>query len=228
MEKRFILFLVLMFAILMANNWIMNRFFPPKKPPQQAQAAATATGTAAKPTATPTASPTASPTGTASPAVAQPAAPAAPAAFPARRVTLGSLDDASPYRMLITFNSRGGVVERVELNNPRYHEVDELHPLGGYLGSLAVEDYRDAGKPAGVKVRVVGPGTPAAGAGLQVEDVIVAINDAPTLTVDAFDAAMRATDPRDEIKVRYLRGASEGKPGETRNPRSLCAITRCS
>ncbi len=50
----------------------------------------------------------------------------------------------SPFRMLVTLTNRGAAVERVELNHPRYHEVDNFNKLGGYLGYLAAENFPPA------------------------------------------------------------------------------------
>jgi YidC/Oxa1 family membrane protein insertase len=101
------------------------------------------------------------------------AAPAKPA-VPERRIALGSLGGKSP--MLVTFNTRGGAVERVELS--KYNAIDDD---SGYLGHLALAD----GKDGGAVISVVGAGTPAALAttktagikpGLLAGDVIQQIN----------------------------------------------------
>jgi YidC/Oxa1 family membrane protein insertase len=232
MDKRFVAFCVLSAAIFIGHSWITAKFFPPPpKPPAVAKATATGTGTATatgtKPAAT--ATPTASATGTAGAAQAAPvngeAANAAPQTFPDRWTTLGSLDAASPYRMLVTFNAKGGVVERVELNNPRYHEIDDLNPLGGYLGSLAPTNYADGGKPVGVRVNIVGPGTPAAAAGLKAGDVITTLNDQPTPTVEALTTALRATKHGQDAKIGYLRGAETGKAGDAKQAQAVLGRT---
>jgi YidC/Oxa1 family membrane protein insertase len=102
--------------------------------------------------------------------------------------TLGTLDPTSDATMLVTWDSRGAAIERVELNSPRYKSVEDL---SGYLGHLALTD----AKSGGAEVNVVGPGTPAAlaksagsiGPGLIVGDVIEKIDsqdvaDAATVT----------------------------------------------
>src|SRR5690606_33981834 len=78
-------------------------------------------------------------------------------------IALGSLDPESGYRMLVTATNRGAAIQRIEMSSARY---SDLHDRGGYLGhlELAADD-----KP-GLLVRVVGPGTPAAKAGLQAGD----------------------------------------------------------
>src|SRR5205814_10558616 len=66
------------------------------------------------------------------------AALAAASAVPLQRLTLGSLDPASPSKLLVTLTNRGAAVERVELNNPRYKSVEDQ---SGYLGHIAPTDW---------------------------------------------------------------------------------------
>lgn len=90
-------------------------------------------------------------------------------------LTVGSMDPAEGYYMLVTLCSKGAGVERVELtergsnNELKYRRVDVT---SGYLGYFAGTDLEDTD---GVLVNVVGPGTPAATAGIKVGDVIVGI-----------------------------------------------------
>ncbi|HND52621.1 MAG TPA: hypothetical protein PLV92_09505, partial [Pirellulaceae bacterium] len=104
-------------------------------------------------------------------------------AVPPQWVTLGSLDPASGYRMLVTLNNRGAAVERIELSSPRYYDLETPQ---GYLGHLALTPDPD-GK--GSRVHAVGPGTPAAlataddgksPAGIKVGDLILEINGEET------------------------------------------------
>src|SRR4029450_10358001 len=96
-----------------------------------------------------------------------------------------SLDPASGVTMLVTWDSRGAAIERVELNSPRYKSVEDLR---GYPGPVELTD----AKSGGAEVTVVGPGTPAAlaksagtiGPGLIVGDVIEKID-----SQDVVDAA---------------------------------------
>lgn len=79
---------------------------------------------------------------------------------PLQVVSLGSLDPASPYRMAVTLTNRGAAIERVELNDPRYRDLEDR---SGYLGNLAlVDDPR-----GGCRVQVVIDGTPAARARIE-------------------------------------------------------------
>ena len=92
--------------------------------------------------------------------------------------TIGSLDPDSGVTMLVTWDSRGAAIERVELNSRRYKSVEDQ---SGYLGNLAPTDATDGG----AQVNVVGPGTPAAlakaagsaGPGLMAGDVIEKIDE---------------------------------------------------
>ena len=73
-----------------------------------------------------------------------------------------------------------------------------------YLGvsSQAVD-----GTP-GATVIDVGPGTPAAGAGLQVGDVIVALDNTPVTDPDSLSAAIGAKKPGDRATVTYQRAGA--------------------
>ncbi len=124
--------------------------------------------------------------------------------------TLGSFDPSEDFFLLVTLNSRGGGVERIEIT-----ERDERHQLkyrrvdtrSGYLGYLAAQD---ATSTDGVLVNVIGPGTPADQAGLQGGDVIVAFNDQPILNRLDFEAQLLKTKPKQTVKFKALRsGANE-------------------
>ena len=67
--------------------------------------------------------------------------------------------------MLVYLTNRGAAIERVEMNSPRYRDLENY---SGYLGYLAPAD---AGG-AGALVRIVGAGTPAAQVGIAPGDVI--------------------------------------------------------
>jgi len=143
----------------------------------------------------------------------------------AERVVLGSMDPASDDFLMVTFNSRGGAVERIEMTERdekgrfRYRRVDVLH---GYLGYLA-------GEPAtnvdGVVVNVVGPGTPAAKAvamesetdsGLRVGDVVVSVANRPVSSDHDITAALLETKPGDQVAIEVLRTArGETEMGRT-------------
>ncbi|TWT52798.1 Membrane protein insertase YidC [Rubripirellula amarantea] len=124
--------------------------------------------------------------------------------------TLGSMDPTSGYFMLITLNSRGAGIERIEItereeNRPdklKYRRVDVRH---GYLGYLSAEPASDID---GVRVRVVGPGTPAALAGIQVGDVIVSIDGQPVRDRESLDNALLESKPSKQVVVSVVRGDS--------------------
>lgn len=128
--------------------------------------------------------------------------------------TLGSMDPADGYNLLIYFASKGGAIERIEITardddgNLEYRRVDTR---SGYLGYFAGEssDLVD-----GVKVNVVGPGTPADLAvaasgenGIQVGDVILAVDGTPVRTeVEIFDA-LATSKPGEKVTVEVERNA---------------------
>lgn len=124
-------------------------------------------------------------------------------------LTIGSLSDDGSDRYLITANRRGGTVRRIELNvrdqkTGRFRYRD-LEWTGGYLGQLEPLDTSD-----GVKVRVVGPGTPAALAtsntsaqdnGVRAGDILKTINQVPVTSVVDFDKMMAATKPGQPVQL---------------------------
>ena len=62
----------------------------------------------------------------------------------------------------------------------------------------------------GAWVRTVVTASPAAGAGLAEDDVIVAIDETPVVSMSSLVVALRGHDPGETVKVHYLR---DGKPG---------------
>ncbi|WP_368861071.1 YidC/Oxa1 family insertase periplasmic-domain containing protein [Rhodopirellula halodulae] len=126
--------------------------------------------------------------------------------------TLGSMDPKSGYLMLVTLNSRGGGIERIELTERKengrlkYRRVDVR---SGYLGYLAADP---TATELGIRVNIVGPGTPAALAtatgitgGLKVGDVITGFNGENVNNLTMLRAAMLETKPGDTAKVTVLR-----------------------
>ena len=88
------------------------------------------------------------------PEATKPKKPDAPK-IPQQWTTLGSIDESSPYRMLVTFTNQGAAIERIELASEQYLDLEDWD---GYLGHLALT----AAKGGGCQVNVVGDGTPAA------------------------------------------------------------------
>lgn len=116
-------------------------------------------------------------------------------------IAIGSADDDSPYRMLVIFVNTGAAIESVELNNPRYLDLEYR---AGYLGSLS--PMNDPRQP-GVLVRVVGQGTPAAKAGMKPGDVIVSLDGDDIPDVASLVERLSHTRPKQTVEVVVLRGA---------------------
>lgn len=187
-QKRFLSFLVVTFLIMWTFS-LWNR--PAPKPAQQnakpAEKAAAEKADKAQVAAK----------------EAEKANPEAPAVAPLEKVepewaTLGSLDPNDPYRMLVTFTNVGAAVERIELNSPRYHDIEDQEDRSGYLGHLAAIDAPDGG---GAQVRVVGRATPADKAGLKPGDIITKFNDTPIKTASNLRVALMDTTAGQEIKL---------------------------
>lgn len=114
-------------------------------------------------------------------------------------ITLGSGDPTQPYRMLVTLTNRGAAVERIELNSPRFHDIEDR---GGYLGHL--EGALPQGR-RGCRVRVVGPGTPADRAGLKPGDVVTDIEGETIGGPLELLQAVRKHDPEETIELAVER-----------------------
>lgn len=142
-------------------------------------------------------------------------------------ISLGSMDPKSPYRMLITLTNRGAAVARIELNEFDYKDSQDKT---GYLGQIVVDEslveqessreypgssiklgekVYEKGLP-GIGVQVVGQGTPAQKAGLNVGDRIIAVERSkqPTVWIDSF-ASLRnellQTSPNESIVFKVIR-----------------------
>ncbi|HEY4308254.1 MAG TPA: YidC/Oxa1 family insertase periplasmic-domain containing protein [Pirellulales bacterium] len=225
MDKRFITFLLLSFAVLSVNMMVMRWLQPPQEQKQvvepeelTAEEKATrekekldaepkaelAAGDKDKPAGDGAAGGGAAGDGVAADGADKPAA-AAKATIPEQRYTLGSADAASPYRQLVTFVNAGAAIERIELNSPRYLDQEDR---SGYVGQLdlgLVPNDR-----AGALVRVVGPGTPAEAAGLKPNDVITALNGQPVLGPIEFHDLLLKTEPGQSFTLSIERGGDAG------------------
>lgn len=71
----------------------------------------------------------------------------------------------------------------------------------GYLGKLEPKD----AEGGGAEVRVVGPGTPAAQAGLQKGDVIKAVGGVPVNGADQLESVLARTEPGERIRIEFER-----------------------
>ena len=133
-------------------------------------------------------------------------------------VTLGSADADAPYRMLATLTNRGAAVERIELNSPRFHDLEDR---SGYIGHL------EGAKPpnkSGYLVRIVGAGTPAAKAGLKPGDVINKIDGDAVLGSRDFADLLERHNPGDTISLTIERDGKEQKLSSTLVRRPLEVI----
>jgi len=114
-------------------------------------------------------------------------------------VTLGSLDPNSAYRQLVTLTNQGAGVRRIELSSPRFRD---LHDPSGYLGHLELT----AADEGGLRIQSLGAGTPAAEAGLEIGDRIVAFttDEGPVAasSSDEFMAWLGTQKPRQEITLQ--------------------------
>ena len=129
-------------------------------------------------------------------------------------ITIGSLYETGTDRYLITLNAYGGTVRRIELNTRdprtgRYNYRDTLWK-GGYIGSLEAHDTDE-----GVRVGVVGPGTPAYMAtspgvegGIIAGDMLVALNVESITDADEFGRMMAVTVPGDDVTVKIKRNGA--------------------
>jgi YidC/Oxa1 family membrane protein insertase len=210
MERRFVLFLVLSFAILLGYFALMHRLNPPQpKKPQPGQPA-TAKAEKEKPPAgaekeqpKPPAEKPKQPAEAEKPK--QPAAvKAAPEPeIPQQWITLGSADPADPYRMLVTLTNQGAAVARIELSSPRYCDIDDR---SGYLGHVVMDPSAEGD---GCPVDVVGPGTPAAEAGLKPGDLIKAVDDKPVAGAKSLQEILEKTKPNRTVQLLVTRDGKE-------------------
>lgn len=121
-------------------------------------------------------------------------------------LTLGSMDPAAGKLMLITLSTLGGGVERIELTERRpdgrlkYRRVDVRHGYLGYFAPTSVDQ--------GVRVNVVGRGTPAELAGILRGDVIVSVAGVPVGDPADVDQALMKTKPDDVVAIEVLRTAA--------------------
>ncbi len=120
-------------------------------------------------------------------------------AVPERAITLGSASAEDPFRMLVTLTNRGAAVVRVELSSPRYRDLEYR---SGYLGHVTIDPLA-AGN--GCPVDVVGPGTPAAAAGLEPGDRITALDGKPVTGFGSLAALLAETKPGQSVTLSVQR-----------------------
>jgi YidC/Oxa1 family membrane protein insertase len=197
-QRRVILFLALSFAVLVLNSFFLAPPRPPKKLADKAKEQAVA-----------------DPPGEGAGVEAAPAVDADKESveeltdFPEQEdtelsyLTLGSADPASPYRALFTLTNQGAGVRRVELANPRFRDLQDR---GGYIGHLELVPDPEGG----LRVQVVGAGTPAAEAGVEVGDRIVTVEgDKEAIKVETaqqFAEILGKRRPRNKFEFNVVRG----------------------
>ena len=127
-------------------------------------------------------------------------------------LTLGSVSPDGKDRFLIMINPMGGTIRRVELNYRREKDerivYRELSDKSGYLGHLEPIQSGD-----GLKVRVVGPGTPAAlatskfrdAAGVRVDDILQSLDGEPITSKADLLAMLAKTRPGDSVQLAVKR-----------------------
>jgi YidC/Oxa1 family membrane protein insertase len=236
MEKRFVLFLVLSLLLFVGYGQFLKWWAPPRpRPPVAAvdgaaadpnkpadaaeNAAEKPADGAAAPAADPTtaqANPAAPADGTQPPAQPEAEAPAQPGpGLPAQPVvaerhgSLGTLDPTTGGRLLVTWTNRGAAIERIELSDPHYLDQEDR---SGYLGHL---DAIDNPAGAGALLQVVGPGTPAAIAGLQAGDIVDRVDETQIDDARDLEVAIGKTRPKQKIKIRVQRGGKENSAEQT-------------
>jgi YidC/Oxa1 family membrane protein insertase len=211
MERRFVLFLVLSFTILLGHAALMRRLNPSKPQPRAKAPQAAEPGAGGdQGNRGPQNAKGDDRTKAAKKApqeqegATRPPERQVPGSIPRRWGALGSADPEDPYRMLVTWDNKGAAVTRIELSSPRYRDLEDR---SGYLGHLVMD--KDAiGKGfrgKGCPVQVVGAGTPAAEACLKVDDLITALGEEKISGVDDLREALQATRPNKPVTLTIVR-----------------------
>lgn len=124
--------------------------------------------------------------------------------FPARTVTLGSMDPTKGYHLMVSLSSQGAAVQRAELVkqlSPGKFAYRALEHKGGYLGYL--------GLSSDLRISTIPDGSPAQQARgespLQVGDKLIEVNGQELLARFSVDAALEKTKPGDEIEFKIER-----------------------
>jgi YidC/Oxa1 family membrane protein insertase len=143
----------------------------------------------------------------------------APPVVPEARYTLGSMNPNDNYSLLVTLTNRGAGVERIELveqTKPGRFRFRSLAERGGYLGYLAGEKV-----DAGLRIRNVAPGTPAAlancesgdaEAGLLPEDVLTKVDQESIVDELQLERILATFKPRSKVKLTVSRPAEGAEP----------------
>lgn len=133
-----------------------------------------------------------------------------PANQPEAVVTLGSMDPAKKFNLMVTLTSRGASLERAELvgqKAPGQFKYVALEHKGGYLGYLGLVQVAE-----GLRVRVVPDGSPAALAkngsdntAIQPDDVIISVAGNQIRSETDLAAALKHTKADQTIEVQIQR-----------------------
>lgn len=119
-----------------------------------------------------------------------------------QRVSLGSYDPTSGYRLLVTANSVGASIERIELNNPRYRELEDR---SGYIGHLAPGD----APGGGCVLQIIGRQAPADLAGLKAQDIVKKFGKTIIASAADFEAALKQTEAGQRVSLVVQRQDQE-------------------
>ena len=129
--------------------------------------------------------------------------------YPSRKFALGSYQGTAAVPFLVTLDSLGATVERIELTERdaqgrlRYRDLEDRSGYVGHLGLTAEANL-------GCRVGVVGAETPAALAGIAVGDVITAVSGAAEMPIRApadLDQFLAGTKPGETITVTIENGS---------------------
>ena len=136
---------------------------------------------------------------------------------PEKVVTLGSMDPAKKFNMLVTLTSRGAGVMRAEMVEQKSSGRLKFRALehdGSYLGYLALVP-----ASGGMRIMSVPPGSPAAVAkssdasgALLADDVLTAINGLPIDSIEAAQAVLQTIKPGSSVQLtvqRQVNGTSQ-------------------
>jgi len=227
-ERRYVIFIILAFLMLVTNKLVVD-MFSPRRP----EVALDKAGKAAEEPAVPTAEGEQAPAGDAAadkttaekpddaakpddeagtkPDAETAETPQAEEKIAVQRISLGSYAVDSGYRLLVTLNNQGAAVERVELTSPQYRDLEDR---SGYLGHLAPTD----GPKGGCQLQVVGRGTPADLAGLKPGDTITRFNSAPIDSAADFVTALAATQAEQTAKLSVERRPGAVARSQARSP----------
>ena len=214
MEKRFVVFLGLSLGILVGYSMLSRMFFPAPPVAEKKDDVAAAGNPADQGDEGNEAAPD-EPAAPTQPTAEEPTTvqdnpepePATPAENQQRWEAFGSYAASSGQSLLVTFNSKGAAIERVELTTRDANgklKYRNLEDKSGYLGNLALT-VRLAG---GCTVNVVGDGTPAALAGLQRGDVLLAVDGAPLSEPFELQQALSMKKPGESLTLQIERPGS--------------------